>query len=154
MNNSYWQQKALNERRSKLLDETRKGSQNAAEKLLSASLEALAKAISGNQLTEAHKATLDFLRSGLHDHLINGIELKRALGLENESGGRPKISEVEKLRIFALVHDEINRLRAASVSNPTKVAQKNIASKEGISERKVRDIWQSEPDKRLNRKEK
>lgn len=154
MDSSYWQQKACNERRQKLRREASKGNRDAAKKLLSSTLGALAKVISGEQLSEADKATIDYLRTGLHDHLIGGIDLQRALGLENETGGRPKITDAKKHEIFALCIKEESILRATGVSGPKGQAQKNIAAKLGMTPRTVRGICQDEAGKRLKKIEK
>ena len=151
MDKSYWQQEKMNERRKRLVKETGDGLHDSAKQILSTSLESLARAIAGDSLSEPDKITLDYLRTSLHDHLIEGMSLDRAFGIENEKGGRPKISEQRKQEIFGLVSNEKAKLIQAGVNNPIQIAQKNVATKEGISQRAVREIWQNESHKRLKR---
>jgi hypothetical protein len=89
----------MDERQEALLAKS-KNDPYAAMKLLRSSLEALAKVIAGKALTNADLYTIDYLRTGLHNYLINGLDFESAMKLERVKGGRPRLTTLKKLEIY------------------------------------------------------
>lgn len=149
MDKSYWQRKAMVERRTNLIKAAKGGKHQSGREIIGRSLEALAKAISGEKLNEADILVIDYLRTGIHDFLMDDIPLDRALLVENINGGRPPIPVNVLHEIFGEISKEAERLKNDGQSKPITMAQQTVARRRGITARKARDIWQAGQAKRL-----
>jgi len=146
---SYWQHKAMVERRAKLIKAAKDGDDQSGREILGRTLEALAKAINGESLNEADRLAIDYLRTGIYEFLMEGIPLDRALLIENTTGGRPRIAIHEIHKIFGELLEEVARLKKDGTSKPISIAQQTVARRRGLTPRKVRDIWQGGQANRL-----
>ena len=140
MSKEEWAYKAMADRRKKLLTEIKTGDAEAGRKLLSTALEALAKAISQTELNAADIATLDYLRTGLHDHLIDGVAIDTALGIAQPQGGQPARPQYDTQEMCA----EVTRLaiiyKKEGYARPVTMAKEAVGRTYRISAKRVSAI--------------
>lgn len=137
MSKEEWAYEAMANRRKKLLSELKVGNAAAGRKLLSTALEALAKAISRTELNTADIETLDYLRTGLYDHLINGIAIDTALGIAQPQGGQPARPQYEEQEMCAEVTQLASQYKKEGYAQPVTMAKEAVGRKNGISKKRV-----------------
>jgi hypothetical protein len=140
MNKEYWAYEAMAERRRRLRTRATNGDAGAGRKLLSTALEALAKVISKTELNEADSETLDYLRTGLHDYLLNGIAIDTALGIAQPQGGQPARPQYEKQEMCAQVTQLAIQYKNEGYDNPITMAKEAVGRAYGISGKRVGTI--------------
>jgi hypothetical protein len=137
MSKELWAYEAMANRRKKLLSELKVGNAAAGRKLLSTALEALAKAISRTELNPADIETLDYLRTGLYDHLINGIAIDTALGIAQPQGGQPARAQYDKQEMCAAVTQLASQYKKEGCAQPITMAKEAVGRKYEISGKTV-----------------
>lgn len=133
MNKEYWADDAMEKRRAKLREKLIEGDAIAGRKLLSTALEALAKAISRTELNAADLETLDYLRTGLHDHLLNGIAIDTALGIAQPQGGKSARPQYEKQEMRAQVTELAIQYKNEGRDKPVSMAKDAVGRKYAIT---------------------
>jgi hypothetical protein len=137
MNKEYWAYEAMAERRRKQRTRAKNGDAEAGRKLLSTALEALAKVISKTELNEADLETLDYLRTELHAHLLNGIAIDTALGIAQPQGGQPARPQYEKQEMCAQVTQLAIQYKNKGYDKPVTIAKAEVGRAHGITGKRV-----------------
>ena len=137
MNKEYWADDAMEKRREKLREKLIEGDAIAGRKLLSTALEALAKAISRTELNAADLETLDYLRTGLHDHLLNGIAIDTALGIAQPQGGQPARPQYEKHAMLNEVTQLATQYKKDGRDKPVTMAKMAVGKRYRLSAKRV-----------------